>query len=135
RSDSFGMVLPEAWANGVPCVGYRAGGVGWVIRDGVDGLLAPCGDVAGLAGGLLRVGAGEGLRRPRGEAGGRRAGAAGGRAGGRGGGGKRGRVREVYRALVPRTGWPGASAPGGEDSGGRRPRLAGIRDLIRRSQP
>ncbi|MFO0844749.1 MAG: glycosyltransferase [Gemmataceae bacterium] len=26
-------------ANGVPCVGYRAGGVAWVIRDGIDGLL------------------------------------------------------------------------------------------------
>jgi len=27
RSDSFGIVLLEAWANGVPNVGYRAGGV------------------------------------------------------------------------------------------------------------
>jgi glycosyltransferase involved in cell wall biosynthesis len=49
RSDSFGLVLPEAWANGAPCVGYRAGGIPWVIRDGVDGLLARAGDVPGLA--------------------------------------------------------------------------------------
>src|SRR5262249_39740525 len=48
RSDSFGLVLPESWANGVPCVGYRAGGVAWVICDEGDGLLVRCGDVAGL---------------------------------------------------------------------------------------
>ena len=55
RSDSFGLVLLEAWANGVPCVGYRAGGVAWVIRDGVDGLLVRCGDVPGLAAALGRL--------------------------------------------------------------------------------
>jgi glycosyltransferase involved in cell wall biosynthesis len=49
RSDSFGLVLLEAWANGVPNVAYRAGGIGDVIRDGVDGLLVRCGDVDGLA--------------------------------------------------------------------------------------
>ena len=55
RSDSFGIVLLEAWANGVPNVGYRAGGVAWVIRDAVDGLLVDCGDVNGLAAALLRL--------------------------------------------------------------------------------
>jgi glycosyltransferase involved in cell wall biosynthesis len=69
RSDSFGLVLPEAWANGAPCVGYRAGGVPWVIRDGVDGLLVRCGDVAGLAGALTRLAGDEALRRRLGEAG------------------------------------------------------------------
>jgi len=49
RSDSFGLVLPEAWANGVPCIGYRAGGIPGVIRDGQDGLLVRCGDLSGLA--------------------------------------------------------------------------------------
>jgi glycosyltransferase involved in cell wall biosynthesis len=49
RSDSFGLVLLEAWANGVPNIGYRAGGVGWVIRDEKDGLLVRCGDINGLA--------------------------------------------------------------------------------------
>jgi glycosyltransferase involved in cell wall biosynthesis len=69
RSDSFGLVFPEAWANGVPCVGYRAGGVPWVIRDGVDGLVVRCGDVAALAAALLRLAGEEGLRRRMGQAG------------------------------------------------------------------
>jgi glycosyltransferase involved in cell wall biosynthesis len=55
RSDSFGLVLLEAWANGVPNVAYRAGGIADVIRDGVDGLLAPCGNVAALANDLHRL--------------------------------------------------------------------------------
>lgn len=49
RSDSFGIVILEAWANGVPSVAYRAGGIAEVIRDGEDGLLVRCGDVDGLA--------------------------------------------------------------------------------------
>ncbi|MER3414960.1 MAG: hypothetical protein C4297_01950 [Gemmataceae bacterium] len=52
RSDSFGLVLLEAWANGVPCVGYRAGGIAEVIRHGTDGWLVDCGDIAGLAAAL-----------------------------------------------------------------------------------
>jgi glycosyltransferase involved in cell wall biosynthesis len=48
RSDSFGLVLLEAWANGIPNVAYRAGGPASVIRHAEDGLLVPCGDVAGL---------------------------------------------------------------------------------------
>jgi glycosyltransferase involved in cell wall biosynthesis len=69
RTDSFGLVLPEAWANGAACIGYRAGGVPWVIRDGIDGIVVRCGDVAGLASALLRLAADEGLRRRMGEAG------------------------------------------------------------------
>jgi glycogen synthase len=48
-TDSFGLVLLEAWANGVPVVCYRAGGPGGLVRDGVDGRLVACGDFAGLA--------------------------------------------------------------------------------------
>jgi glycosyltransferase involved in cell wall biosynthesis len=55
RSDSFGLVLLEAWANGVPNIGYRAGGIGWVIRDEEDGLLVRCGDIPGLAAAILRL--------------------------------------------------------------------------------
>src|SRR5579883_1776301 len=55
RSDSFGLVLLEAWANGVPNIGYRAGGIGWVIRDEKDGLLVRCGDISGLATAMLRL--------------------------------------------------------------------------------
>jgi glycosyltransferase involved in cell wall biosynthesis len=55
RSDSFGLVLLEAWANGVPNVAYRAGGVAGVIRHEEDGLLVKCGDVSALAAALLRL--------------------------------------------------------------------------------
>jgi glycosyltransferase involved in cell wall biosynthesis len=69
RSDSFGLVLLEAWANGVPNIGYRAGGIGWVIRDEKDGLLVPCGDIHGLATAMLRLSGDTELRRRLGEAG------------------------------------------------------------------
>jgi glycosyltransferase involved in cell wall biosynthesis len=69
RSDSFGLVLLEAWANGVPNLGYRAGGIAWVIRDDVDGLLVKCGDVRGLAAALMRLATDAPLRRRLGEAG------------------------------------------------------------------
>jgi glycosyltransferase involved in cell wall biosynthesis len=52
RSDSFGLVLLEAWANGIANVAYRAGGVAEVIRHEQDGLLVRCGDVAELASAL-----------------------------------------------------------------------------------
>jgi len=69
RSDSFGLVLPEAWANGVPNVAYRAGGVADLIRHEVDGLLVPCGDVNGLAQELLKLSSSEERRRELGERG------------------------------------------------------------------
>jgi glycosyltransferase involved in cell wall biosynthesis len=55
RSDSFGLVLLEAWANGVPNVAYRAGGPADLIRHGRDGLLVRCGDIDGLAAALDRL--------------------------------------------------------------------------------
>ncbi len=55
RSDSFGLVLLEAWANALPCIGYRAGGIAEVIRHEQDGLLARCGDLDELAGQLQRL--------------------------------------------------------------------------------
>jgi glycosyltransferase involved in cell wall biosynthesis len=63
RSDSFGIVLLEAWANGVPNLAYRAGGIAWVIRHEGDGLLVRCGDLDALAGALLRLSADADLRR------------------------------------------------------------------------
>jgi glycosyltransferase involved in cell wall biosynthesis len=74
RSDSFGLVLLEAWANGVPNVAYRAGGIAGVIRHEEDGLLARCGDVVGLAAALRRLIDDGGLRRTFGASGRERAG-------------------------------------------------------------
>jgi glycosyltransferase involved in cell wall biosynthesis len=69
RSDSFGLVLVEAWANGVPNVGYKAGGLAWVIRHERDGLLTGCGDIAALADAFVRLTGDAELRRRLGEAG------------------------------------------------------------------
>lgn len=49
RSDSFGLVLLETWANGKPVIAYRAGGPAELVHHGEDGLLVPCGDIDGLA--------------------------------------------------------------------------------------
>ncbi len=59
RSDSFGLVLLEAWANAVPCVAYRAGGLAEVVRHRSDGLLVPCGSLVNLENAL-----GELIRNP-----------------------------------------------------------------------
>jgi glycosyltransferase involved in cell wall biosynthesis len=55
RSDSFGLVLLEAWANGVPNVAYRAGGIADVIQHERDGLLVPCGSIDALTIALERL--------------------------------------------------------------------------------
>ncbi len=49
RSDSFGIVLLEAWAHGKPVIGARAGGIPGVIIDGETGFLVDYGDVSTLA--------------------------------------------------------------------------------------
>jgi len=56
RTDSFGIVFLEAWANGLPVVAAAAGGVPEVVKDGETGLLVPFGDLDRLTdalGGLL----------------------------------------------------------------------------------
>jgi glycosyltransferase involved in cell wall biosynthesis len=55
RTDSFGIVLLEAWLQGTPVVGARVGGVGSVIQDELDGLLVPFGDVPALAAAVQRL--------------------------------------------------------------------------------
>ncbi len=69
RSDSFGLVLLEAWANGLPNVAYRAGGVADVVRHERDGLLARCGDWTGLGDQLCRLIDQSNLRHQLGQAG------------------------------------------------------------------
>ncbi len=55
RSDSFGLVLLEAWANAKPNLVYRAGGPGEIVRDGIDGLHASCGNIDELTKELIRL--------------------------------------------------------------------------------
>jgi glycosyltransferase involved in cell wall biosynthesis len=55
RSDSFGIVLLEAWANGKPCVVYKAGGPGSLVKHESDGLVVPCDDINSLAIGLEKL--------------------------------------------------------------------------------
>ena len=47
--EAFGLAALEAMACGVPTVAARTGGIPELITDGVDGLLAPVGDVATMA--------------------------------------------------------------------------------------
>jgi glycosyltransferase involved in cell wall biosynthesis len=69
RSDSFGLVLLEAWANGVPCVAYRAGGLAEVVRHSSDGLLVPCGSIPALAEALGTLASDPQMRQQMGRAG------------------------------------------------------------------
>jgi glycosyltransferase involved in cell wall biosynthesis len=54
KVDSFGLVLLEAWANGLPVVVYRAGGPGEIVRHKTDGYVVDC-QPGGLMHPLLRL--------------------------------------------------------------------------------
>jgi N-acetyl-alpha-D-glucosaminyl L-malate synthase BshA len=47
--EAFGLAALEAMACGVPAVAARTGGIPELITDGVDGLLAPMGDIEAMA--------------------------------------------------------------------------------------
>jgi len=53
--ESFGLVLLEAAACGVPAVGTNAGGIPEVILDGETGFIAPVGDIARLTDRTLKI--------------------------------------------------------------------------------
>jgi glycosyltransferase involved in cell wall biosynthesis len=71
--ESFGRVVVEAMAAGVPVVGVRGGGVGDIVVDGETGLLAPPDDASALAACVSRLVEDAALRARLGDAGRRRA--------------------------------------------------------------
>ncbi|KPB06642.1 N-acetyl-alpha-D-glucosaminyl L-malate synthase BshA [Bacillus sp. CHD6a] len=55
EKESFGLVLLEAMACGVPSVGTKIGGIPEVIEDGVTGYLSDVGDVENIAKNAVRI--------------------------------------------------------------------------------
>jgi glycosyltransferase involved in cell wall biosynthesis/predicted metal-dependent phosphoesterase TrpH len=62
-TDTFGQVLLEAGASGLPVVAARAGGAAELVVDGHNGLLVPPDDPAALAAALHRLASDPDLRR------------------------------------------------------------------------
>jgi len=60
--ENFPHTVVEALAVGTPVLAMEAGGVAEVVHDGVNGLLVPPGDTAGLAAAVRRYFADEGLQ-------------------------------------------------------------------------
>jgi glycosyltransferase involved in cell wall biosynthesis len=71
--EPYGTVYGEAMAAGLPVVGYAAGNLPHLARDGEEGMVAPPGDVAALTAALRRIVDDEALRIRLGKAAARRA--------------------------------------------------------------
>ena len=55
EEESQGIVFAEAMATGMPVVSTKVGGVPYVVRDGVSGLLSGYGDVDGFANQIVKM--------------------------------------------------------------------------------
>ncbi|MCY9058944.1 N-acetyl-alpha-D-glucosaminyl L-malate synthase BshA [Bacillus inaquosorum] len=55
EKESFGLVLLEALACGVPCIGTNIGGIPEVIKNNVSGFLVDVGDVAAATASAMRI--------------------------------------------------------------------------------
>ncbi len=53
--EPLGNIVLEGWNAGLPVVATASPGPSWLIDDGVNGLLSPCGDAEALTGSLFRV--------------------------------------------------------------------------------
>ncbi|MDD4181445.1 MAG: glycosyltransferase family 4 protein [Victivallaceae bacterium] len=65
--EPFGLVGPEALANGIPLVGFNVGGIDEYLIDGETGLLAPRGNIKAFAEAVSRIVASPELRAELGE--------------------------------------------------------------------
>ena len=100
--ESFGIVLIEAMAAGLPTIATEYPGVRAVVDEGETGLLVPTGDAGAVAGAIRRlVEAGPSGRAPMGAAGGRRPSASGAGPG----------CSTAWTPPTPRRSHPGAGGP------------------------
>ncbi len=74
RAESFGIVLQEAMASGLPCVTTELGtGTSWLVRDGESGFVVPPKNPTALAEAIQKLVVNPNLRQQMGQAGRKRA--------------------------------------------------------------
>lgn len=62
RWESFGVVILEAFAAGLPAIATDVGGSGEIVKDGITGLLVPPEDVDALAQAMIKLAGNQELR-------------------------------------------------------------------------